>query len=118
MIGGIGAITAAAVPLSPFLPSSMTHWIAAAVAVLTGFATYLTKNGAPIAAQEPSQTVAELPQNSHSEPPVSPPAARHTGPVLAGLALLVGSAVLAGRHTERHSRCLTLLPPGGFSVGR
>jgi hypothetical protein len=37
------------------------------------------------------------------------------------LALIVGGAVLAGRHTERHSRCVTsfgLLPPGGLSTGR
>jgi hypothetical protein len=113
MVGGIGAITAAAVPLSPFLPGGVAHWLAAAAAVLTGFATYLTKNATPAAVEKPAaqDIPASPPQDAPSQPPASPPA-RRTGPVLAGLALIVGGAVLAGRHTERHSRCVTLLPHG------
>jgi hypothetical protein len=123
MIGGIGAITAAVVPLSPFLPASMTHLIAAAAAVMTGFATYLAKNATPAQGEKPpTQAEPESPmQDALAQSPASPPPARHTGPVLAGLALIVGGAVLAGRHTERHSRCVapfTLLPPRGFSAGR
>ena len=120
MVGGIGAITAAAVPLVSFLPAGVGHWLAAAAAVLTGFATYLTKNDTPASAEEsPTQAVPETPRpEALAQLPTSPPPARPTGPVLAGLALIVGGAVLAGRHSERHSRCVTLLPPGGFSVGR
>jgi hypothetical protein len=123
MIGGIGAITAAVVPLSPFLPATVTHWIAAAAAVMTGFVTYLAKNATPARVEKPpAQAGPESPpQDAPAQPPASPPPARHTGPVLAGLALIVGGAVLAGRHTERHSRCVTpftLLTPGGFSAGR
>jgi hypothetical protein len=123
MIGGIGAITAAMVPLSPFLPASMTHLIAAAAAVMTGFATYLAKNATPAQREKPpTEAEPESPtQDALAQTPASPPPARHTGPVLAGLALILGGAVLAGRHTERHSRCVTpftLLPPGGFSAGR
>jgi hypothetical protein len=122
IVGGIGAVTAAVVPLSPFLPGGVAHLIAAAVAVMTGFATYLTKNVTQAAAAEPAaQAVpASPPQTAPAQLPGSAPA-RHTGPVLAGLALIVGGAVLAGRHTERHSRCvtpLTLLSPGSYSVGR
>lgn len=122
VVGGIGAIVSTVVPLSPFLPAGVTHWLAAAAAVLTGFATYLTKNSSPTAAADPPvQAVTESPPlKVLEEQPVVPPA-RHAGPVLAGLALVVGGAVLAGRHTERHSRCVTpfaLLPPGGFPTGR
>ena len=122
VVGGIGAITATVVPLSPFLPGSVAHLIAAAVAVMTGFATYLTKNATQAtAAESATQAVpASPPQTAPAQLPGSAPA-RHTGPVLAGLALIVGGAVLAGRHTERHSRCLTpftLLPPGSYSAGR
>jgi hypothetical protein len=122
IVGGVGAITAAVVPLSPFLPGSVAHLIAAAVAVMTGFATYLTKNATPAPAAEPSaQAVpASPPQTALAQLPSSAPA-RHTGPVVAGLALIVGGAVLAGRHTERHSRCVTpftLLSPGSYSAGR
>jgi hypothetical protein len=123
MVGGIGAIAAAGAPLIPFLPASVTHVMAAALAVLTGFGTYLAKNTKQAGVEEPpAQAVPESPpQAALAQSPASPPAARHTGPVLAGLALIVGSAVLAGRHTERHRRCVTpftLLPPGGFSAGR
>jgi hypothetical protein len=122
IVGGIGAITAAVVPLSPFLPGSIAHLIAAAVALMTGFATYLTKNATQAAAVEPmAQAVPESPpQIVLDQLPASAPA-RHTAPVLAGLALIVGGAVLAGRHTERHSRCVTpftLLPPGSIASGR
>lgn len=119
MVGGIGAITAAAVPLVSFLPAGVGHWLAAAAAVLTGFATYLIKNDAPASADRPSKPpVPSPPQETQAQLPANPPSAAHTGPVLAGLALIVGGAVWAGRHSERHSRCITLLAPGGFSVGR
>lgn len=109
MVGGIGAITAAAVPLVSFLPAGVGHWLAAAAAVLTGFATYLIKNDAPSSAETTAtQPVpASSPKEALAQLPASVAPARHTGPVLAGLALIVGGAVLAGRHTERHSRCVS-----------
>lgn len=110
MVGGIGAITAAAVPLVSFLPAGVGHWLAAAAAVLTGFATYLIKNDAPSSAETPATQpvpVASPPRDAPAQLPASVAPARHTGPVLAGLALIVGGAVLAGRHSERHSRCVS-----------
>lgn len=109
MVGGIGAITAAAVPLVSFLPAGVGHWLAAAAAVLTGFATYLIKNDAPSSAETPATQPAPVasPHEALAQLPAGVAPARHTGPVLAGLALIVGGAVLAGRHSERHSRCVS-----------
>jgi hypothetical protein len=91
------------------------------VALMTGFATYLTKNATQASAVEPmAQAVPESPpQIVLDQLPAGAPA-RHTAPVLAGLALIVGGAVLAGRHTERHSRCVTpfTLLPGSVASGR
>jgi hypothetical protein len=121
VVGGIGAITAAVVPLSPFLPGSIAHLIAAAVAVMTGFATYLTKNATQAAAVEPlPHAVPESPPQVVLDQLPASASARRTAPVLAGFALIVGGAVLAGRHTERHSRCVTpfTLLSGSVASGR
>lgn len=109
LVGGIGAITAAAVPLASFLPASVGHWLAAAAAVLTGFVTYLIKNDAPSSAETPATQPVPVasPHEALAQLPASVAPARHTGPVLAALALVVGGAVLAGRHSERHSRCVS-----------
>lgn len=109
MVGGIGAITAAAVPLVSFLPAGVGHWLAAAAAVLTGFATYLIKNDAPSSAEPPATQPVPVasPHEALAQLPAGVAPARHAGPVLAGLALIVGGAVLAGRHSERHSRCVS-----------
>lgn len=125
LVSGIGAITVVLVsltePLGGLLGATMTHWMAAGVAATTALATYFTKNAiSPAVPEPPPQAVHALSAQSVPEPQ-SAGAPAHNGVAIAGLALIVGGAVLAGRHTERHRRCVSrfaLLPPGSFSVGQ
>lgn len=123
LVSGIGAITVVLVsltePLGGLLGGTATHWMAAGVAATTALATYFTKNATSAVPEPAPQAVQERSAQFVPEPPTAGAPARNTGAAIAGLALIVGGAVLAGRHTERHRRCVTLFippPPGGFSV--
>jgi hypothetical protein len=124
LVSGVGAITVVLValtePLGGLLGAAATHWMTAGVAATTALATYFTKNAAPADAPGPPAELVQEPStpSAAAPSPASPPT-RSSGAAIAGLALIVGGAVLAGRHTERHRRCVTpfaYVPPGGFSV--
>ncbi len=90
------------------LPPGVTHWLATGVVFATAVATFLTKNAPPETSTEPATPT------TIDEPAVVNPGARQMGLAMAGLAVVLGGAMLAGRNGRRKPDRVTpfALPQG------